>query len=440
MSDVASASLSIGIMLVEHLIFFVLWSSVLQWKQNKPMTFVIAFLLLGTTSFVTNVFISEEFTKLLIYLMLVFILLRILCNNAWYFLLFLSAAGMAYLKAVDNIIIYLSSLILNITPQASFENPYSFILFALLSKLIEFIGAWCFSRIFSKRRYTDPAHWQAWLQTLPLPVAACIFLSVALQLSFTQPDTAPLLLLLGLVFLLLCALQLFIAYRLDKQQKSDEENRQLKQTLALCKESLQSLTEAYTAQRSLTHEFNNRLAVITSLTQQENLQALSRYLCDIQQTSQDAMLAVYTGNSVIDAVVNQKHRIAVQHGIAVDYDMMSLAGLVLPEAKLAVVISNLLDNAIEACAEYTGKRLIGLKVKLHQEQLVLMVTNPSSNAPKKIDGRWVTSKSDFTLHGFGLCNVERILDSFDAEYASDYSNGIFSYVAFIPLQNPAFRK
>lgn len=206
--------------------------------------------------------------------------------------------------------------------------------------------------------------------------------------------------------------------------------------LALRKESLQSLTEAYKTQRRLTHEFNNNLAIIASLANPETLQELQCYVNGLQDVSQNSALVVHTGNAIMDAVLNQKYRVAAQYNITIDFDMTNLANLPLRNDELAVVISNLLDNAIEACIDYEGARIIRLKIKIHDEQLVLMITNPTKKEPHRTDEKWVTSKSDSLIHGFGLSNIENILESFKSEYTSEFANGIFSFVAFIPFQTP----
>ncbi|MEG0483904.1 MAG: GHKL domain-containing protein [Oscillospiraceae bacterium] len=433
MSDVASASLSIGIMIIEYLILLLAWSGFLQLKRNRVLTYIAIVTFLTVASFVTNIFITDAYIKLTIHFIITFAVTRCFYKNKWYVLFFCSSLGIVYLKAIDSIVLFLSSHFLRVAPQAILDNLYPFILLAFLSKSVEFIGAWCFSKAFNTRWQKDSVHWQSWVQTLPLPVAACFFLSAALQLCFAQPDTAPLLVLLAFAFLCLCVLQLFIAHRLDHQRQSEEENQRLQQTLALRKESLQSLTEAYKLQRHLTHEFNNHLNIITSLAEQEKLQELRNYLGNLHEREQSSALVVHTGNAVMDAVLNQKYRIAMQHHIAIDFDMTNLANIFLRNDELAVVISNLLDNAIEACIDYEGARIIRLKTKIYDNQLVLMVTNPTKKEPHKIEGKWVTSKSDSLIHGFGLSNVENILDSFKSEYTSEFANGIFSFVAFIPL-------
>lgn len=433
MSDFLSVCFSIGIILLEQFIFFVLWSAILQIKQKKPWTYILIFTMLVCVTFITNMFINNANIKLIMFLGLLFAILRLFYKNKWYVLLFCSTLGIVYLKAVDNIILYLSTLILDITPQMSLENPYTFVLFALLSKLIEFIGAWAFAKFTSRYWAKNSSHWKSWIHTLPLPMATCVFLIVAIKLSFVQPDEAPILFLLGCVFMCLCIFQLFIANRLDKQRQSEEENRILQQTLETQKENLQLLTEAYTTHRSLTHEFKNNLDIIASLAQQNKLQELRAHLDEIHENTQITTFVVHTGNSVLDAVLNQKYRIAENCDVTLVFDMTNLKDISLKNDELAVVISNLLDNAIEACTKYDGCRVINLKMKISESQLLIKMTNPTLIPPKIIDGRWMTSKNDNLVHGFGMCNIENILNSFGADYTSEFENEKFSFVAFIPL-------
>ena len=67
------------------------------------------------------------------------------------------------------------------------------------------------------------------------------------------------------------------------------------------------------------------------------------------------------------------------------------------------------------------------------DKLTLSIRNTTE--PVQIaNGFPITTKSDKLNHGYGLQNVERLLDDLNAEYAWTYQDYWFSFVAEIPTR------
>ena len=95
-----------------------------------------------------------------------------------------------------------------------------------------------------------------------------------------------------------------------------------------------------------------------------------------------------------------------------------------------MLLSNLLDNAIEACCRMEGRRTIQCSILL-DGALFLSVRNTSM--PVTIVGDNIpTSKTPKEEHGFGLSHIQLIMKQLNAEYTFAYENGWFEFVAEIP--------
>jgi sensor histidine kinase regulating citrate/malate metabolism len=93
-------------------------------------------------------------------------------------------------------------------------------------------------------------------------------------------------------------------------------------------------------------------------------------------------------------------------------------------------LSNLLDNAIEACCRLDACRVIQCNI-LFDRTLFLSVRNTSN--PVTIVGNTIpTSKTPKDEHGFGLSRIQLILKQLNAEYTFVYENGWFEFVAELP--------
>ena len=79
---------------------------------------------------------------------------------------------------------------------------------------------------------------------------------------------------------------------------------------------------------------------------------------------------------------------------------------------MVILLSNLLDNAIEACEKLDCNKVIRLKLVKEKQQMVLSVQNPVA-VPVEIKNNDIqTGKGDKKNHGIGLKNIQMVLDKY----------------------------
>ena len=217
---------------------------------------------------------------------------------------------------------------------------------------------------------------------------------------------------------------------LDRTAASEKELALLSQSMALQTENVRALEKSYRAQRSASHEFKHQLQVIGDLLEDGNTKEARAYIVQLQGQQTSRLFAANTGNTIVDAILNEKYQRARENGIDISYKVNDLSGLKLSTDALVVVLSNLLENAIEACCRLPEERRIECSLLL-EESLFLSIRNTAP--PVKImDGKIETSKENKAEHGFGLPAVQRILKQLKGELVIDYSEPWFQIVAEIP--------
>ena len=142
---------------------------------------------------------------------------------------------------------------------------------------------------------------------------------------------------------------------------------------------------------------------------------------------------------MVDAILNQKYAQACELGIQVDFAINDLAEFPLSNKETVVVLSNLLDNAIEACKTQKGTRLIRVKIQCSEEKTILSVMNTIDKAPVMENGLPVTTKADPLAHGYGLQTIVSILADHGACPAILCQDGWFQFstVLFHQTISPA---
>ena len=202
----------------------------------------------------------------------------------------------------------------------------------------------------------------------------------------------------------------------------------LRQQMNIQLESYRALEKSYRDQRAAAHDFSHHVNTIHTLLERGEQDALLDYVNQLQETQTTRIFTIYSHHPIIDAILNQKHQAAQEKGIDMQVTVNDLSGIRLPLDHLVVLLSNLLDNAIEGCSDDKQIRMSFIA----EDTIFLSIDNTA--APVNIvDGQVRTSKGDPQQHGFGLNNVKMILNGLQAEYTIQYQDGWFHFAAEIPV-------
>ena len=273
--------------------------------------------------------------------------------------------------------------------------------------------------------------------TLIFPLASLSLLvplySVSYNYEQAYEQAAPLL--LGFAATLV-AVDIGIVILIDWLEQNDLMRQQALATserLAAQEQSVEALSAAYAAQRKMTHDFRHHLTALSGLLSQEAAPAAAQYVEELQREQTERILAVNTHHAAIDAVLNQKALYAQKRGIDMQFEVNDLSALKIREIDCTVVLANLLDNAVEACAKLEQpERWIEVKALLEHtggtEDETLFISVVNASPPVKIvNDRIDTTKENPSLHGFGLPNVKEILSQNGAEYIMTYQDNTFQF-------------
>ena len=201
------------------------------------------------------------------------------------------------------------------------------------------------------------------------------------------------------------------------------------------KESIEALSAAYAQQRKLTHDFRAHLDTLSAMLEQQpfDINAIESYIHSLQAAQTNRILLVNTHHSALDALLNQKAFVARNRSIDVQFRVNDLSAVKIDLVDLTVIISNTLDNAIEACEKLPVQdRQIYIQVVLDDNELFYAVRNRSLPVDVSSDRLPVTTKENPSFHGYGLQNVQTTLAKYHSVYAMDYADGWFEFATDLP--------
>ena len=188
------------------------------------------------------------------------------------------------------------------------------------------------------------------------------------------------------------------------------------------------LRDTYAEQRKITHDFNNHISTIKSLLDSENTEKAKEYVHSLAGKSLGKTILFNSNNPVVDVLLTQKYNAAKQHNINMQVKIDDLSNLPMKDEELVVVLTNLLDNAIEAAKQSVSEKIIKLKFISDNDGYILSVHN-TTNENSRFGGQdIVSSKEDKLNHGYGVKNIKTILEKYGYEYTISNKDGKVAFV------------
>lgn len=349
---------------------------------------------------------------------------------------FTSALWLSVMNLLDELMLCAVSVITGFTlTQLSRQNTLTFYDFAgYLSELTARVLIACLP-VFGKKyfRHTIELSMQQFAVVL-YPVSAFLC-GTLLYHKVTQSEAAEPTLVLCLFLLLVTdVLSLCFLELLARQQDRLNEAKLLQQQLDSAMDNITAAAQSYRNERKLTHDFQNHLLVLRGMLEgTDDREKIVRYLDEVSQYNATSALAVSTNRLAVDVLLNQKYLIAAQKGIAFRFRLDDLSGFPLPDNAFVVLLSSLLDNAIEACARVpNGEREILVKASVAPESCLLCIEN-SVAGPVEIQNNLIpTTKPNPSRHGYGLKNVAAIVKAYDGFHTLDCDAKRFRFIAEFP--------
>lgn len=200
-------------------------------------------------------------------------------------------------------------------------------------------------------------------------------------------------------------------------------------------ESIEALSAAYAQQRKLTHDFRAHLSTLDGMLMQQNrdINTIQTYIHSLQSKQTERILLVNTHHAALDALLNQKALVAKNRKIDIQFSVNDLSPIKIDMVDLTVIISNTLDNAIEACEKLPETdRQIYVQALLEEDELFYAVRNKSLPVNMITNQLPASTKENPSFHGYGLQNVHTTLEKYHTLYAMDYENGWFEFATELP--------
>ena len=231
-------------------------------------------------------------------------------------------------------------------------------------------------------------------------------------------------LILDMLMFIANIIDLKMIFHINQQNHYEMENALLYMQITQQEKRIREEEKNYREVQLLRHDLKRYLVTYRQLLQEGKYEVIEADIDKILGKRLNTNHCVYTENTILNAVICEKmeqcsiKNIKIEVQVNADKDMDSI--------EYGVVLSNLLDNAIEAEEqEKEENRYICLNIGVEQNMIHLVVGNYISESVLQNNALLETSKKNKQLHGIGLRGVKEFVKNKKGEIEIFEENHMF---------------
>ena len=430
---------------VENLLIFGIITNIAgkKYVQPKQTVTVILFslLLTGVVSFL-NSFEIFSFLTIFIGFFLFILLSKFLASGTLLLRATACAVAFFFLHTIDYLTGFFTALILGSHTSInesflSLSSPgITRIIYIILNKSIQVALFYSLSSLYCRIGNLSKKYLAA---VLGITVTAYITMSILLNMIITDSLVVlQIAVILSWLFIMLCVVAAICSATISmRYQEQKKEAELIDLTNDLMTRNYQKLYDVQTKISQQVHDFTNHLKTIDRLI--DNDKEAKQYVETLLQSPKQQVQQSQSGNRVIDAIINSKIEEAARKQVAFIYRVrLPYPNINISPVDICAVLSNQLDNAIEACEALPAveSRFMTLDIWKREAFVFFKVVN-STNRDKQDKNRiFVSTKSSRDgMHGLGLKNIKETTEKYGGSLEMTCENGYFTSIAMLQETN-----
>ena len=276
------------------------------------------------------------------------------------------------------------------------------------------------------QKHIHPRHSIPFGQFVILPLSQVITMGGFLYAMYISERT------LGLsdaiitgIMILVCVITDLVFLRITR---SLIHKKQLEEQQILQKRHYAALMEQQKNIRSLRHDIANHLMTAAVLAK-ENASQAEAYLHGLTNEFRSMTAIDFCENPIADAVLYAKATEAATAGVTFSVEASLSEKLHIQETDLMSLLSNLLDNALEAAVK-ASPPFVDVSIRENAGAVLICVRNPLPADISTPDLRR-TSKKDKHLHGLGIEIAKNICRKYEGSLTYQSSGNTFEVTAMV---------
>ncbi len=317
-------------------------------------------------------------------------------------------------------------------------NDISIVYMGVVSQLVQTLVVFLIRTLFRKVKTAEIAS-KLWLIYTVFPVYS-LSLVILLVYCFDGPTSLFQTNVFTYIAVSLLLINLFMFWFIKQESKRVLDAQKNEMEIAHARGIVQ-LYDQITKERDILgkreHEFKNTISALQGLIADKQYDKIKEILDD-QKTELIINTNVFeTGNRLINTILNTKFAEARENGITFRFVINDLSHLKIEDRDCIVILSNILNNAIEAtekCPE--ENRHISVKAIIEDGQFIFSCRNTFILSDQDPDMK--SRKKDIITHGYGIDNVKEAVNRNNGTCFFEKQEDEYVAVIIIPLEDTKF--
>ncbi len=414
-------------------IAYIYFSENYEKKQKPYFSFLIAVGLYAFGFFINLIFNNNFIINEIAFFIINLIYCKISFNISFKSGIFHSSILLAIMFISELIVESSASLLLHIPIDAYKNSTTALILLGIICKILYFTVCKIISTLFSYKKNNATNDIKKNLVLFIFPIITTAMLSVFLYASATYKFSENINLIcviLSIVSLLFCCIIFIINKNFQKQEneilglQSEHQRNEMNQVF------YNMLEKKNDEQRILVHDIKHHFAAISSMN---NIDDIRKYIANVQPELEEHKYIGKTKNKMFDLILDRYASICSEKLIDFIVDIRASNLDFIEDKDLVSMMSNILDNAVEASSK-TDNSTIRFSTKKDKNFIIITVINTCLTKPKSNGEKLITTKSDYSYHGYGIKSIEKTIKkyngichwSFDEEGEEFHFNILFN--------------
>ncbi len=166
--------------------------------------------------------------------------------------------------------------------------------------------------------------------------------------------------------------------------------------------------------RAIKHDMQAHMIVLQYYLDTENYESAKAYLQTMQdQPRMETSLVEYDlGNPLVNAIIEdclaktgEKVKLIIEGELSKE--------IKIEDYDLCILFSNLMSNAVEACERLSVlDKIIDIRTYTELDKMYILIKNPIEWELDLDIPRQTTTKEDKTAHGYGISNIQRVVEKY----------------------------
>lgn len=378
--------------------------------KDKIITIAVIFFLTIEVSVLNTIYVFESWL-VFITIAIVYLYVVISLKGSLIYKTVLPIISYSAILLINTVVTYALSSIFGRTQTFIFaENDGARLIALFLTKSLFFFIMKLVASIFKKENINLKN-----LETIVTLIMSMITFLIAIAIVIVQIETKSNNTLIFTCILGILFLDIFIIYvmkKLTEVNKNKLKISLLELQLSEQKSMIENVGTLNKEIKKVEHDLRHHLLSLLGTVQSGDLQSTEKYLKKLlHEYKTNIFNYIMIDNSTINSILNLKigqchaENIDIKVEIESNFDNFN-------DIDLCVLLSNLLDNAIEASTKVIFPCIL-LTITSEKNYLCIMVKNKINYSVLENNQDLKTTKSDKLKHGLGLYSVSQIVKKYD---------------------------